>query len=127
PRCLEISQANLLRDRRSRSRRQKQRGGGGTERRLARSLVDLESAFFACIALDRPAGSKATNAISRPKRMRPSLLKENHSLTRRHGHQRQHLVRTSVVRKTTAERVGQRLNEDAWDEVRRLIKNLPLM
>jgi hypothetical protein len=25
---------------------------------------------------------------------------------------------------TTAERVGQRLNQDAWDQVRQLIKNL---
>ncbi len=30
----------------------------------------------------------------------------------------------NVVSMTTAERVGQRLNQDAWDQVRQLIKNL---
>src|SRR5208283_2257547 len=49
------------------------RSKGEEEGQSADSRVPLSTSrvpFFACIALDRPAGSKATNAISRPKERR---------------------------------------------------------
>ncbi len=51
---------------------------------------------------------------------------EHESLTAcTNGHRNGPLNWLKVVIVTTAERVGQRLHQDVWDQVRRLIKNLP--